>query len=440
MYVTALSRASFLVPLVPLLALAACDRQPAAAPPARTDANQSATAASGHDHPDDHDHHDDHHDEIVLTQNAIDRLHVQIDTASARVLRPIVRVPATVAFNAEATAHVGSPLHGRIAAIPARLGASIKAGDTLLVINSPDLGESQADLLLKRSAAEAAAPPVELARLLWDRTRQLYEKSQAIALSEVQQREAEFKIASAQQRLAQAAATAAENRLLAQGMPRARIDALINTGTIDPTLAIVSPIDATVVQREATLGELVGPDRDALLVLADTRSVWILAEVPEARLIEIALGAAAKIVLQTPAVPSAATPSPEPRRLEGTVSYLSPLVNPATRTAQVRIELAGSNLAPGMFVETEIELAAASIAPVVAVPESAIQTIDGNPAIFVPVVDEPNTFAPRAVTLGSPVGGLVPVLSGLSEGDRFVTKGSFILKAELGKSGAAHQH
>lgn len=436
MCATASTRPAVLTPLLCVLALAACERQPATAPATRTHADQSSPAASGNDHPDDHEH----HDEIVLTQDAIDRLHVRIGTASARVLRPVVRVPATVAFNAEAMAHVGSPLRGRIAALPARLGASVKAGETLIVIDSPDLGESQADLLLKRSAAEAAAPPVDLARLLWDRTRLLYEKSQAIALSEVQQREAEFKIASAQRRLAQAAATAAENRLLALGMPRARIDALINTGTIDPTFAIIAPIDATVIQREATLGELVGPDRDALLVLADTRTDWVLAEVPEARLIEIALGAAAKVVLQNPALPCAATPSPEPRRLDGTVSYLSPLVNPTTRTAQVRIELAGSSLAPGMFVETEIELAAASTAPVVAIPESAIQTVDGNPAIFVPVTGEPNTFAPRAVTLGSPVGGMVPVLSGLSEGERFVTTGSFILKAELRKSGAAHQH
>lgn len=93
-----------------------------------------------------------------------------------------------------------------------------------------------------------------------------------------------------------------------------------------------------------------------------------------------------------------------------------------------------------MFVETEIELSSASDTPVVAVPESAVQTVDGGPVIFVPVMGEHNTFAPRAVTLGGPIGGMVPVLSGLAEGERFVAAGSFILKAELGKSGAAHQH
>ena len=76
----------------------------------------------------------------------------------------------------------------------------------------------------------------------------------------------------------------------------------------------------------------------------------------------------------------------------------------------------------------------------VAVPDEAIQTVEGGPAVFVPVPNEPNTFAKRAITLGKPVGGLVPVTSGLVEGEQFVIAGTFILKAELGKGSAAHEH
>ena len=76
----------------------------------------------------------------------------------------------------------------------------------------------------------------------------------------------------------------------------------------------------------------------------------------------------------------------------------------------------------------------------VAVPDVAVQTVEGGPAIFVPVEGEPNTFAKRAVTIGKPVGGLVPIHSGLVEGERFVAAGTFILKADLGKGSAAHEH
>ena len=79
-------------------------------------------------------------------------------------------------------------------------------------------------------------------------------------------------------------------------------------------------------------------------------------------------------------------------------------------------------------------------APVVAVPEEAIQTVEGAPALFVPVAGEPDTFQKRAVTIGAAVGGLVPVYSGLLEGESFVSAGSFLLKAELGKGAAAHEH
>jgi cobalt-zinc-cadmium efflux system membrane fusion protein len=79
-------------------------------------------------------------------------------------------------------------------------------------------------------------------------------------------------------------------------------------------------------------------------------------------------------------------------------------------------------------------------AAVLAVPDDAVQTVDGAPAVFVPVAGEENTFARRAVTLGQPVGGMVPVVSGLTEGEPVVVSGTFILKAELGKGEASHAH
>ena len=88
----------------------------------------------------------------------------------------------------------------------------------------------------------------------------------------------------------------------------------------------------------------------------------------------------------------------------------------------------------------QISAAATGGEPALAVPESAVLIVEGESSVFVPVPEEENTFARRGVKVGKGVGGMVPVLQGLSEGQQVVTSGAFILKADLGKSGAEHAH
>lgn len=105
--------------------------------------------------------------------------------------------------------------------------------------------------------------------------------------------------------------------------------------------------------------------------------------------------------------------------------------------------IAGQLLRPGMFGQAELSLTALpgrSGQAVVAVPEDAIQDVEGGPAVFVPVPGEPNTFSMRPVRTGPRVGRWVPVLTGLSEGESYVATQTFILKAEFGKAGAEHAH
>jgi membrane fusion protein, heavy metal efflux system len=228
-----------------------------------------------------------------------------------------------------------------------------------------------------------------------------------------------------------AALTAAENRLHLLGMDQAAVETLAHTSEIDPKYVIRAPIDGQVTEREATLGELVGPDNDKLLVLANLGVVWVFADVPEAAVSNITLGAEAAITV-------AATGE---EQFEGKIAHISPELDPSTRTARIRIEIPNPQmrLFPGMFARAEIHTGA-SDEPVIAIPADAIQTIEGDPSVFVPVRGEKNTFAKRQVGVGRPINGLVPVLAGLNEGDRYVVVGSFILKAELGKAGAAHEH
>lgn len=429
------------------VSLQACKKEDAHA---EGDGHDHSKEAPAEDHAagDAHDHgggEEAHTDEVKITDAAVDRYGVLVADAQLWALRPTVVSAARVAFNTEAMAHVGTPLRGRIVEIKVRLGDTATAGQELLIIESPELGEAQADLLLKRTAVVTAGPTVELAKMSWERGKALYEKSEGLSLTEVQQREAQYKAAVAAQKSAEAAATAAENRLRLLGMKQDQITGLLRTGEINPRLAIEAAIGGVVVQREVTLGELVGPDQESLMVLADTSTLWVLADVPEAKLMGLVSGAKAWVTLGSH---SAAEPGERaPHRFEGTVSFIAPIVDPTTRTAQVRIEVPATDvtLKPGMFALAEIVLSnvedgGAEPPPVVAVPDEAIQTVEGGPAVFVPVPNEPNTFAKRAITVGKPVGTMVPILSGLVEGERFVIAGSFILKAEMGKAGAAHEH
>jgi len=395
-------------------------------------AKDQHTEGDGHDHSAGESA---HVDEVKLTPEAVERYGVKVADAQLWILKPTFVAPARVGFNIEAMAHVGSLVRGRAVEIAVRLGDLVNKGDPLVVVESPELGQAQADFLLKRTAAETAVPQADLAKAAWDRAKGLLEQSQGISLTEVQKREAEYKAAMANVKAAEAAALAVENGLHLLGMDQKAVDALVESGEIMPRYTIRAAIDGQVVQREITLGELVSPDRESLMILADTRTLWVLADVPEARLHTAAVGAKAWVTVGSVAG----------QKFEGQVAFISPLVDPTTRTAQVRIELPSGALAvrPGMFAQVEIVATApdgADPAPQIAVPQEAVQTVEGGPAVFVPVAGEPNTFQKRALTIGPTVGGLVPVFAGLVEGERFVEVGSFIMKAELGKGSAAHEH
>ncbi len=91
-----------------------------------------------------------------------------------------------------------------------------------------------------------------------------------------------------------------------------------------------------------------------------------------------------------------------------------------------------------MFAQAEIngKVSAENSDPVLAVPESAIQTVNGSTAVFLPASDNPNAFQARPVSTGCYVDGMVGIISGLEEGQRVVTVGSAILKAEMLKASA----
>ena len=162
--------------------------------------------------------------------------------------------------------------------------------------------------------------------------------------------------------------------------------------------------------------------------LADLSTLWVIADVPQDRAERIGVGSPAEVTLGTTAG----------RRLSGEVSYLGAELDPRTRTVPVRIVVEGDpKLRPGMFATVEIEEVdpAAGEAPdrILAVPEAAVLLVEGERCVFTPAPGMDGSFERRVIGVGPAVGGWFPVLSGLDPGDRVVTEGAFLLKAELGK-------
>ena len=391
-----------------------------------------APVVDEHDH-DDHDEHDDHAehtDEVKLSVAAVKLAGIRVEKAAKRAHTASFVAPARVSFNTDAMAHVGSVVRGRAVEIKVKVGDAVKTGDVLLIVESPELGKSQSEFLQRRTEAEVAAASVGPAKDSYDRAKQLFDESQGISLAEVQKRDVDYRAAVGAKATSEAAMNAAENELHLLGLSQADVVKLVETREIDPRYAVRAPIGGQVIEREITLGELVGPEKEKLMVLADTSVYWVLADVPEARLGEIGVGSKADLVLAALSGASVA----------GEVSQVAAEVDPNTRSARVRIVVENGNrkLKPGMFARATLYAAGAEA--VLTIPDEAVQTTEGKPSVFVPVKGEANTFARREVTVGKSAGGYVPVIAGLEEGESLVVSGSFVLKAELGKSEATHDH
>jgi cobalt-zinc-cadmium efflux system membrane fusion protein len=405
-------------------------------------AGEEAKDEHGHDHDHGHDpvaghgephgEGEAHVDEVRLTSEAIEKNGVRVERAGVRELSEILVVPARVDFDRERVAHVGAGVRGRVTEVKVKVGDRVEARGELLVVESPELGEAQAEYMQRRTGVAVASAAIEPLKVAFERAKGLHEKNEGIALAEVQRREAEYRAAVGAREVAEAALASGANKLRLMGMDGTAIEEMVRGGEVRPVYVVRSPIAGRVVEREVTLGELVSPDREALLVVADTSRVWVLADVPDGRLAGIREGAEARVTF----------PSMRGETVVGRVSQVSASVDPATRTARVRVEVANDHgrLRPGMFGRAEIATGEGGSGAVVAVADAAVLTVEGGPAVFVPVEGEPNTFARRGVKVGEAVGGMVPILSGLKDGEPYVAGGAFILKAELGKASAAHEH
>jgi cobalt-zinc-cadmium efflux system membrane fusion protein len=190
------------------------------------------------------------------------------------------------------------------------------------------------------------------------------------------------------------------------------------------TYELKAALEGTVIDKHITPGEAVSREQPAYIV-ADLSTVWVHINVYQKALPEVSVGQSATI-------------STRDHRLEaeGTVSYLAPVVDQATRAATARVVLPNPDgvWRPGLFV---IATVARPLEAPVVVPRRALHTMDGKTVLF---VAEDDSFVARPVTVGEVGRTKAEILAGLSPGERFADEGSFLVKAELGKGTAEHHH
>jgi Cu(I)/Ag(I) efflux system membrane fusion protein len=190
------------------------------------------------------------------------------------------------------------------------------------------------------------------------------------------------------------------------------------TGTPLRSILITAPAGGTIMEKSAVEG-LHFTAGDTLFKTSDLSNVWVLAQVSERDLPGLRPGQAAKITFRDD--PGAS--------FDGKVSFIYPVINADTRTVQVRILVANPDgqLRVGQYADVNIHVPASASA-VLAIPDSAVIDDGSRQIAFVALPG--SVFQPRKLVLGARVGGYAEVRSGLSEGDRIVTSGNFLIDAE----------
>jgi len=351
------------------------------------------------------DEHDEHEeaDHVRMSAQVQKQGGVVLASAQKLSLAGVISATGKVEVNADRLAHVSPRISGKIVTVRASLGDSVSAGQSLATLDSVELGEALGRY--RQSKTKLA-----LANSNMQRVKSLVEKKIA-ARKDILQAETDY-------RMAQTELQTDEERLSLFGVSPAELK---REGRPRPILAVRSPISGVVTEKHAIVGELADPSK-SLYTVADLSSVWVLVDINEKDLARVRRGQAATVVVG--AFPDL--------KLKGRITYLADAVDEATRTVKARVEVAnpGRKLKPEMFAS--VELALPSDAPaVLAVPEEALQELEGKKVLF--VTENGSEFEARPVQLGRTAGGIAEIVSGLKEGERYAVKGSFLLKSELQK-------
>jgi cobalt-zinc-cadmium efflux system membrane fusion protein len=360
------------------------------------------------------------------------------------LVRPMVKkmeFSSTVEAPADRSGVVTSLVHGVVTKVLADLGQSVKAGQTLAYISSPDISEAQSNYLNAvakvqeaRAELQQLKTRVELVAAELERAK-LLNKEGIAALKEVQL--AQSKQASIISELA--AASAVQTAALSyQASAKAKLQSLglspeaLSDKTISYALPLKSPITGVIVQRAVSPGQSVGlslsgisstDPHNNLFTIADLSKVWVMLEVPQSEVSALKLGT--PVIFRTEVAPN--------QVFHGRVTRLGENFDATSRTVGVRTEIPNPalTLKPGMLILATVNLDNPG-RKVLTVPSRALQEVKNLDVVFSKLAA--HRYQMRSVKLGEQSQDFSEVISGVKPGEEVVTEGSFFLKSEVVKA------
>jgi membrane fusion protein, heavy metal efflux system len=376
--------------------------------------DEAHESADGHAHTEhgeegaEHGAHDDTHEaeagNIKLTAAMLANAKLGIRVAGPGKVTVALSLPGEVALNTERVAHVTPRVAGSVREVTKQLGDSVKKGDVLAILDSRELAEMQRDFAATKERLELAESNFRRQEQLWNEKISA-EKDYLAAKQALAEARIEFRAAS------QKLSAGAGSRPARGG------------------LVLAAPLDGTIIEKHAVVGEVLSDEKLAF-VIADLSTLWVNVTVYAKDLSRVHVGQRAVVRAEGISDPAV-----------GVVSYIDRVVGEQTRSAMARVVLDHPNTKwrPGLFATADITLEEVDAAVVVAY--EAVQRVDGRDVVF---VQEGDAFIAHRVTVGrqgfSGERQLVVEVQGIRAGDRYVAENSFLLKAELGKSEAGHEH
>jgi cobalt-zinc-cadmium efflux system membrane fusion protein len=326
--------------------------------------------------------------------------HVQIATVEKSSLPRVLRLTGAVAYNGFKTTQVFTAVGGPVQEILVAPGEMVRAGQPLLVVSSPDFS-------VARSAYIKARSTFQLAEKNYQRSRDLYEHH-AIAERDLQQAESDH--AGAQ---ADLQSTEDAMRVLGMKDPEGSVK---NQTKLTSRAAVIAPVSGEITERLVGPGQLLQANTTQCFTISDMSTVWILVNVYQNDLQYVHMGDDAAI-----------TTDAYPDTFHGKISFLSPALDPNTRTLQARIVTpnVGLKLKKDMYVNATVQ--AGKINDALTVPDAAVLRDTENQP-FVYALTGANQFSRQSVTVGDSHNGRTQITSGLKQGQRIAGDGSLFLQ------------
>ena len=354
--------------------------------------------------------HADDEGRIVLSEKAIRESGIEVAEAASGELEQTLTLPGEIVLNADKVAHIVPRVAGIVRRVDKNLGDEVQAGEVMAILESRELAESKSAYLAAQQRLALAEANLKSAEEL--HTRKIMPDLEFLTIQKAKaEAEIEFRMA--------------DNKLHALGVSEDQLQEMPNHAASLAMYELRAPFAGTVVEKHCSLGEVLSGETDAF-VLADLSTVWVKITVYTQDMGRVRTGQAVRIRSDGGGTPA-----------DGTVCYLAPVANEATRTLYARVDLPNPERQwrPGTFVTASVVVDRQAV-PVV-VPIDALQRVKSDSVVF---VAEGEGFGPRTVTVGRMNGTRAELTDGLKPGERYVVKGAVVLKAELGKSQAAHEH